>query len=691
MEGESFSDILHIQEHEIQQRVAELERANRALQAELADCKQALAAARKNEQFKQALLDALPGHIAVLDATGTIIAVNQSWRRFAEDNPPVYGNSAEGANYFEVCDKATGDSAEGAQHFAAGIRAVLIGTQEHFATVYPCHSSDQQRWFIGHVTQCKYDGQTYVVVTHEHITGYRQIEQALFASEDRFRRLVEAIPIAIGIRQGLNIAYMNAAAEALTGYTPQELQGAVLWKLMHPDSHAWMHERMHTWQRGEERVNRFEIKIITATGTMRWLDVTALPIEFGGEPSILGVALDITSQKEAEEARVHSYAQMQSWNEHLQQTSELLQTIFDTMNDGLLLLDSNGTVLVVNRALAKLLGRDPQNILRQSWQTLCHPYAPPPPPAVAHFPGLQALQTLRDGRRHRWRESFSPATGVTRILDIQALPIGSSNETNSPQQGTQQVMVHIVDVTESTKLEALLLENARLTQGRKLTEIVAHEVNTPLQTILLALEMILDTTREELEDFVVLVQHEIKHIGAILHQLVQTYDAVPQVYDRVDINHVIEQVLLMLEVSLTKSHVRLEKQLPADLPPVPGFADQLEQAVLNLILYAIAGMPDGGILRVQTRIEKNTYRASSSASSSGLTFSGLIVEVTSEGKKSLPEISSQLPLPLLPGNGHANGLGLYIAQRIITRHHGNLHAAFQPSVGTTFTIKLPTV
>lgn len=125
---------------------------------------------RESERFARATVDALSAHIAILDKSGTIVAVNQAWRDFAEANPPVLGNVCEGANYLQICDAARGENSAEAQAFAAGIRDVLDGTREKFSLEYPCHAPFARRWFVGRVTRFAGNGNVRVVVAHEDIT-----------------------------------------------------------------------------------------------------------------------------------------------------------------------------------------------------------------------------------------------------------------------------------------------------------------------------------------------------------------------------------------------------------------------------------------------------------------------------------------------------------------------------------------
>jgi diguanylate cyclase (GGDEF)-like protein/PAS domain S-box-containing protein len=128
--------------------------------------------------FASEVLDSLTAHIAVLDADGTIVAVNRAWRTFAEENPPISSNFAEGANYLSICDHATGDCSEEAFAVAKAIRAVLAGTQMEAAIEYPCHSPDEDRWFIGRITRLQSVSPAYAIVSHENITARKQAEEA---------------------------------------------------------------------------------------------------------------------------------------------------------------------------------------------------------------------------------------------------------------------------------------------------------------------------------------------------------------------------------------------------------------------------------------------------------------------------------------------------------------------------------
>ena len=122
---------------------------------------------------RASFLDELPEHVAIVERSGTILAVNEAWNRFAKDNGADPSEVSMGANYLGVCDGATGEQSEDARSFAEGLRSVLSGTKERFAMEYPCHSPTERRWFVGSVGRLA-DGDTpLALVAHENVTGRR--------------------------------------------------------------------------------------------------------------------------------------------------------------------------------------------------------------------------------------------------------------------------------------------------------------------------------------------------------------------------------------------------------------------------------------------------------------------------------------------------------------------------------------
>ena len=155
----------------------------RARLRRIAEQKRLEEARRESERFAQSVLDSLGAHIAVLDQTGTILAVNQAWQDFATANGGAGVNIAEGADYLCACARAGGKDARTARAFAAGIHDVLAGRQACFEMEYPCHAPYRRRWFIGRVTPFQGDGPRKAVVAHLDITERKRAEERALHAE----------------------------------------------------------------------------------------------------------------------------------------------------------------------------------------------------------------------------------------------------------------------------------------------------------------------------------------------------------------------------------------------------------------------------------------------------------------------------------------------------------------------------
>ena len=146
---------------------------------------------RTSAQFQRAILDGLSAHIAVIDDSGLILAVNQAWRDFAAANPPIKYNVCEGGNYFLVCESAKGHESSEAIQFVEAVRTILNGGLDYYEQEYTCHSPNEERWFCGRVTPLPGKNIRCVVIAHENITKQKQLESALKKNEERYRLLFD--------------------------------------------------------------------------------------------------------------------------------------------------------------------------------------------------------------------------------------------------------------------------------------------------------------------------------------------------------------------------------------------------------------------------------------------------------------------------------------------------------------------
>jgi len=120
--------------------------------------------ARFQQQMQQRI-EGLSATAAVLGASGSIIAVNDSWRRFGAANGLRAGSADVGANYLRACDASGAGSTEGPT-VAAAIHRILDGSEEHFRKIYSCHAPHRASWYRVEVASLRYRSRPSVLVTH---------------------------------------------------------------------------------------------------------------------------------------------------------------------------------------------------------------------------------------------------------------------------------------------------------------------------------------------------------------------------------------------------------------------------------------------------------------------------------------------------------------------------------------------
>ncbi|CAG0946974.1 two-component system, NarL family, sensor histidine kinase EvgS [Anaerolineae bacterium] len=384
---------------------------------------------RESERFAHATIDALVERICVLDETGKIIAVNNAWRTFALANQLIPQNVSEGVNYLAVCDAVTGPDANQATAFAAGIRAVVKGERDEFSLEYPCHSPDEQRWFIGRVTRFASSSPTRVVIAHENITERKRAEATLVKSRDFYLRLLDKFPNPIW-RAGVDgkCNYFNQAWLNFTGRTVEQEMGDGWAEGVHPEDLA---RCLSTYLEAFNQRQPFEMeyRIRHCDGSYhcildRGTPFTDLNGKFDG---YIGSCYDITERKRAEE--------------QLRQSEKILRTLLNANPESLFLMDLRGTIIAANETMASRLGKQVDDLVSSNV------YDHLPPQIVAERQEL-VDQVIRTGKPVRFEDSR-----LQRHIDNYIHPIRDA------EGKIAQLAILGIDVTERKRAEQLLREN----------------------------------------------------------------------------------------------------------------------------------------------------------------------------------------------------------------------------------------
>ena len=180
-------------------------------------------------------------------------------------------------------------------------------------------------------------------------TEIHRAEHALRASESKFRTLTDAAPVSVSISREERFCYVNEAWEAMTGYTREESLELSPMAIVHPDMRETVRQRAAGRLRGEDQPTRYKIKFTTRDGEARWGDFSLTVIDFDGQPAILSMARDITTQIETEE--------------RLQASEKRLAEIIDFLPDATWVVDQEGKVVAWNQAIEKLTSIPAKDII----------------------------------------------------------------------------------------------------------------------------------------------------------------------------------------------------------------------------------------------------------------------------------------------------------------------------------------
>jgi len=145
--------------------------------------------------------DTVPAEIALLDAEGTVVLVNDAWRRFADENHGTDPAHWVGRNYLEVSRRAYPDPT--AAQAVEGLEAILAGDSAPMRLEYPCHSPETHRWFVMEASGFDADDGRYAVVTHYNVTDRKLAELRATARERQLETLLSVLTH--DIRNPLNV------------------------------------------------------------------------------------------------------------------------------------------------------------------------------------------------------------------------------------------------------------------------------------------------------------------------------------------------------------------------------------------------------------------------------------------------------------------------------------------------------
>jgi PAS domain S-box-containing protein len=314
----------------------------------------------------RSMLDALPQHVAILDADGMILLTNRAWRQFTRANSSTTTNVSEGANYLAACATAVGDGADEAAAMAAGLRAVARGEQPDFVLEYACDSPREKRWFSARATRFLQDRTVHLVVTHENIT-YRKHAERIHAEmmrelemkEARLSTLVQTIPDLVWLKSVDGVFFWcNPVFERLVGVKEKDVIGCTDYDFLDDELADFVRENDRKAMAADRPVVNEEWLTFADDGHRALFETIKTPMRDpdGEVIGVLGIARDITERHLAEQL------QILMWKE-LATKEAFLRTLLQTVPELVWLKDVDGVYVFCNSMNESLLGRKEADIV----------------------------------------------------------------------------------------------------------------------------------------------------------------------------------------------------------------------------------------------------------------------------------------------------------------------------------------
>ena len=229
--------------------------------------------------------------------------------------------------------------------------------------------------------------------------------------------------------------------------------------------------------------------------------------------------------------------------------------------------------------------------------------------------------------------------------------------------------------------EVLSREHQAAVKSEKISSIsrlmtsVAHLLNNPLQAIQINLEL---ASREDVKGqkqahYLNVVGEEVERLRGIVADMVNHYRPGQRERTWVSLHDVIREALTLKRAEMEKRGIQVNLHLAQDLPPLWGLPHQLRQVFIHLIDNAMDAMPQGGVLTIETELQKD-----------------LIACMIRDTGKGIPEKhEDQIFDPFYSTKDNCHGLGLTVCDNIITQHHGDIELLNTNQEGTSFLITLP--
>jgi PAS domain S-box-containing protein len=496
----------------------------------------------------------------------------------------------------------------------------------------------------------------FVIGTGVDITDSRRTEEALRASEARYRTLMQNAPEAILVSDAERdvVVDANANAERLFGRRREELLDADPSFLLPAGpadgTHPATTVRRLIHQASEGQTPVAELVYRNAAGGEAPCEVRLVRLPGAGVLTRISV-IDIGERKRLEADLRHAAVE---WRQ-----------TFDGLPLGVLVVDGEGRVVRANRAAVDHSGRS-------SWGDLIETPLDRVSAGETWVALGQLVAAMRAGERPAAREVTDSATGRTWVLSASPLPTDA--------EGPGRVVLNFQDVTQTVQLKEQLRQSETMAAIGSIVAGVAHEVRNPLFSISATLDAFESRFggAEGYERYLKVLRGEIGRLTTLMKDLLEFGRPSEPELAECDLDDVTRHAIKACEPLLDRKGVQVILRDPERGDGLQVLVDRVRmtQVLQNLIENAVHYSPSGG------RVEVGLFRKQ------GEHGDWAECTVRDSGPGFAPADLEQLFEPFFTRRRGGTGLGLSIVKRIVYDHGGEVSAHNHPEGGAVVAVRL---
>ena len=380
---------------------------------------------------------------------------------------------------------------------------------------------------------------------------------------------------------------------------------------------------------------------------------------------------------------------VQNYFLRLAQEKGFLETVFNAIQEGIIVTDSKRRITYLNDAACGLFGleageaigkRLDERIRGLDWESLTRSSGPVSHDMEIFYPQNRFINFYVVPLVMEQREPTVVGGGLSAVASTKADDAG---RLRSMVPATAEEVGHVMilrDITESRRTAQQTIESERLNALRLLAAGVAHEIGNPLNSLHIHLQLmerslqkLHDGEKAELEQSIDVARSEVNRLDSIVTQFLKAIrPSRPQLRPE-NVNTIVEEAVRFFAPELQDREIVVEQELRSDLPLLQLDRDQMKQAFYNVIKNSVEAMHRHGTLRIRT----------------DLTDTHVIVRFVDTGGGMSAENLSRVFEPYFTTKPSGSGLGLLIVRRIVREHGGELSIESSQGRGLTLTIRLP--